>query len=164
MVRFDALLGGGPLREQPLKHPARDPCHAVVLPDLDPELHSLALAFQRATSGRVKNRATALPIELAIWQNTPIMPDIVGRSPWASTAERYPRSRLSRSRGMALTSGLLDVLLSHPCPRCGHRQEKKGSWFKTISHYTCPSCGHSVRMSYDDKVRLFEANAHRAIE
>jgi hypothetical protein len=34
---------------------------------------------------------------------------------------------------MPLTSGLLDVLLSHPCPRCGHRQEKKGSWFKTIA-------------------------------
>jgi len=65
---------------------------------------------------------------------------------------------------MPLTSGLLDVLLSHPCPRCGHRQEKKGSWFKTISHYTCSSCGHSVRMRYDEKIRLFDANAHRAIE
>ena len=99
--------------------------------------------FQRASSGKVKNMATALPIELAVWQNTPIMPDI-GKSPWASTAERYPRSRLSRSRAMPLTSGLLDVLLSHPCPRCGHRQEKKGSWFKTISHYTCPSCGPAL--------------------
>ena len=65
---------------------------------------------------------------------------------------------------MPLTKGLLDVLLSHPCPYCGHKVENKGSWFKTISHYTCPSCGHSVQMSYDDKVRLFEANAHRAIE
>jgi transposase-like protein len=64
---------------------------------------------------------------------------------------------------MPLTSGLLDVLLSHPCPRCGHRLEKKGSWFKTISHYTCPSCRHSVQMGYDEKFRLFEANAHRAI-
>jgi transposase-like protein len=65
---------------------------------------------------------------------------------------------------MPLTKGLLAVLLSHPCPRCGHSQEEKGSWFKTISHYTCSSCGHSVQMGYDAKVGLFEANAHRAIE
>jgi predicted RNA-binding Zn-ribbon protein involved in translation (DUF1610 family) len=65
---------------------------------------------------------------------------------------------------MPLTKGLLDVLLSYPCPGCGHNQEKKGSWFKTIGHYPCPSCGHSVRITYDDKVRLFEASAHRAIE
>jgi hypothetical protein len=43
-------------------------------------------------------------------------------------------------------------------------KKRKGSWFKTISHYTCPSCGHSVQMGYDEKIRLFEANAHRAIE
>jgi transposase-like protein len=48
--------------------------------------------------------------------------------------------------------------------RCGHKQEKKGSWFKTIGHYTCPSCGHSLQMGYDENIRLFEANAHRAIE
>ena len=65
---------------------------------------------------------------------------------------------------MPLTKGLLDVLLSHPCPDCGHKHEKKGSWFKTITHYTCSSCGHSVRMGYDVKARLFEANANRSIE
>jgi DNA-directed RNA polymerase subunit RPC12/RpoP len=65
---------------------------------------------------------------------------------------------------MTLSKALLDVLLSHACPRCGHKQEKKGSWFQTIGHYTCSSCGHIVRMGYDDKVRLFEANAHRAIK
>src|SRR5580704_4102369 len=27
--------------------------------------------FQRASSGKVKNMATALPIELAVWHNTP---------------------------------------------------------------------------------------------
>jgi transposase-like protein len=65
---------------------------------------------------------------------------------------------------MPLTKGLLDVLLSHPCPHCGHKQEKKGSWFQTIGHYRCPSCGHSVQITYEDKVGLFEANAHRALE
>jgi transposase-like protein len=65
---------------------------------------------------------------------------------------------------MPLTKGLLHVLLSHPCPDCGHKHEKKGSWFKTISHYNCPVCGNSVQMGYADKVRLFDANAHRAIK
>ena len=65
---------------------------------------------------------------------------------------------------MPLTKGLLNVLLSHSCPHCGHKREERGSWFQTIGHYTCSSCGHSVRMRYDEKIRLFDANAHRAIE
>jgi DNA-directed RNA polymerase subunit RPC12/RpoP len=65
---------------------------------------------------------------------------------------------------MPLTKGLLDVLLSYPCPHCGHKQEKKGSWFQTVGHYACWSCGQIVRMRYDDKLRLFEANAHRAAD
>ena len=64
---------------------------------------------------------------------------------------------------MPLTKGLLDVILSHPCPHCGHKHEKKGHWFQTIGHYTCPACDRSVRITYDDKVHLFETNAHRAI-
>ena len=58
---------------------------------------------------------------------------------------------------MPLTSGLSDVLLSHPCPHCGHKQEKKGSWFQTIGQYICSSCGQGVRMGYDDKGRLMVA-------
>ena len=38
VVRLDAPLGGGPLREQPLEHPPRDPDHPLILADLDPEL------------------------------------------------------------------------------------------------------------------------------
>ena len=64
---------------------------------------------------------------------------------------------------MPLTKGLSDVLLSYPCPHCGHKQDKKGSWFQTIGQYTCPSCDRSVRITYDDNVRLFETNTHRAI-
>ena len=62
---------------------------------------------------------------------------------------------------MPLTKGLLHVFLSHLCPHCGHKHEKMGAWFQTISHYDCPSCGQSVRMTYEDKVRLFEMNVHR---
>ena len=64
---------------------------------------------------------------------------------------------------MALTKGLANVLLSHPCPYCGHKHEKTGRYFQTLRDYRCPSCERSVQMTYDDKVRLFEANAHRAI-
>ena len=62
---------------------------------------------------------------------------------------------------MSLPKGLLHVFLSHPCPHCGHKHEKIGAWFQAINHYDCPSCGQSVRMTYEDKVRLFEINVHR---
>ncbi len=64
---------------------------------------------------------------------------------------------------MLLTKSLLDVLLSYPCPHCAPSNKKKESWFQTIGHYTCPNCDRSVRITYDDKVRLFVANADRAI-
>jgi hypothetical protein len=53
IVGFDALLGGGPLREQPLEHPPRNPDHAAVLANLDPELHGLPLGVP---SGRPPGR------------------------------------------------------------------------------------------------------------
>jgi transposase-like protein len=64
---------------------------------------------------------------------------------------------------MPLTKGLLHVFLSHSCPHCGHKLEKMGAWFQTISRYDCSSCGQSVRMTYEDKVRLFETNVHRVV-
>lgn len=65
---------------------------------------------------------------------------------------------------MPLAKGLLGVLLSHPCPNCGHKQERKGSWFQTVRRYRCSSCNYEVPVTYETKVRLFEANAHRAIQ
>jgi len=64
---------------------------------------------------------------------------------------------------MPLTAGLLGVLLPHTCPRCGHANERMGRAFKTVKHYLCGSCGEKVPMTYYDKLRLFEENAHRAI-
>ena len=40
IVGFDAPLGRGPLREEPLEHAPRHPDHTLVLADLDPELDS----------------------------------------------------------------------------------------------------------------------------
>ena len=64
---------------------------------------------------------------------------------------------------MPLTKGLLHVFLSHSCPHCGHKLKKMGAWFQTISRYDCSSCGQSVRMTYEDKVRLFETNVQRVV-
>jgi hypothetical protein len=35
-----------------------------------------------------------------------------------------------------------------------------GRWFLTIARYRCPSCQREVRMTYDAKVKLFDAHAH----
>jgi hypothetical protein len=51
IVSLDAPLGGGPLREQPLEHALRDPDHAVVLADLDPELHGLPIGIPAGILG-----------------------------------------------------------------------------------------------------------------
>ena len=41
----------GPLREQPLENPPRNPGDAVVLADLDPELHGLPLGIPAGILG-----------------------------------------------------------------------------------------------------------------
>ena len=51
VVGFHAPLGGGALREQPLDHAPRDPDHAVVLADLDPELHGRPLGIPGRDTG-----------------------------------------------------------------------------------------------------------------
>ena len=49
---FGAPLWGRPLQEQPLEH---HPNHALVLADLDPDLHGLAFGISAASSGKAKN-------------------------------------------------------------------------------------------------------------
>ena len=49
LLRSDAPLG--PLRDQASEHAPRDPDHAVVPADLDPELHGLPLGIPAASSG-----------------------------------------------------------------------------------------------------------------
>jgi hypothetical protein len=45
IVGFDAPLGRGPPRQQPLEDAARDPDHTLVLADLDPELNGLPVGI-----------------------------------------------------------------------------------------------------------------------
>jgi hypothetical protein len=51
VVGFDAPLGRGSLREQPLEHAPRDPDHPAVLADRDPELHGLPVGIPAAVLG-----------------------------------------------------------------------------------------------------------------
>jgi hypothetical protein len=51
IVRLDAALGRGPLRQQALKHAPRHPDHAVVFADLDPELDGLLLGVPAGVLG-----------------------------------------------------------------------------------------------------------------
>jgi hypothetical protein len=52
VVRLNAALGSRPFREEALEHAPRDPDHAVVLADLDPELDGLLLGVPVASSGK----------------------------------------------------------------------------------------------------------------
>jgi hypothetical protein len=51
VVCLDAPLWGGPLRKQASEHAPRDPNHATVRADLDPELHRLPLGVLSGVLG-----------------------------------------------------------------------------------------------------------------
>jgi putative ABC transport system substrate-binding protein len=48
IVRLDAPLGGWPVGQEPLEDAPRDPDHAAVLPDLDPEHYGLPIGVSAA--------------------------------------------------------------------------------------------------------------------
>ena len=61
---------------------------------------------------------------------------------------------------MPLSRALAGVLLTHPCPHCSHKLVKLGRYFQTIGHYRCEGCQRRVNLSYDDKLKLFDAHMH----
>ncbi|MDB5483252.1 MAG: hypothetical protein JWO83_4305 [Caulobacteraceae bacterium] len=63
---------------------------------------------------------------------------------------------------MPLTRDLDQILLTHPCPHCGHGLEKTGRWFTTAAGFRCGGCGVPSRITYDIKLRLWAVNAHLA--
>jgi hypothetical protein len=75
----------------------------------------------------------------------------------------FPRRELPR-RGapMTLASKLDDVLMTFDCPHCGMALIKKGRWFKFVGDFRCAGCQRGVRMTYDDKIRLFAKHARAA--
>jgi DNA-directed RNA polymerase subunit RPC12/RpoP len=71
--------------------------------------------------------------------------------------------RAVREQKMGLDRKLMDVLLSRPCPHCGHNLTMKGSWFSVIQNYQCALCHQKVRMTYTARLALFESHAHLAL-
>jgi hypothetical protein len=46
------------------------------------------------------------------------------------------------------------------CPHCGHALVRKGAWFQTVRGFKCGGCWRMLRLTYDDKVALFDKHAH----
>lgn len=57
---------------------------------------------------------------------------------------------------MTIPLDLSDAVLTFPCPFCGHRLARKGSWFKVVGRYRCENCQSEVRVGYPDKLKLFQ--------
>jgi transposase-like protein len=57
---------------------------------------------------------------------------------------------------MNLTAELYGVLLVFGCPHCARELTKNGSWFKSISRFVCAGCGREARITYEDKIRIYE--------
>ena len=71
---------------------------------------------------------------------------------------RLPPCSYQRELNLPLSTKLMHVLLTRPCPHCGHMLEKLGRWFHAIRRYQCEGCGADVQMGYSEKVVLFEAH------
>ena len=66
------------------------------------------------------------------------------------------RSGKRSERLVPLSRALLSVLLTMPCPNCGHKLERLGDWFKTVTRYECEGCHQTVRVRYEDKVQAVQ--------
>jgi transposase-like protein len=63
---------------------------------------------------------------------------------------------------MPLSASLTHTEMTFECPLCGHVVIKNGSWFQVISHFTCEGCRSYIRLTYSDKIVLFEKYARLA--
>jgi Zn finger protein HypA/HybF involved in hydrogenase expression len=88
---------------------------------------------------------------------------IIGRKVPAPMAERHTCAPAWRgSNAMSLSALLRNVDLTLECKSCGHLIIKKGDWFITASTFKCDQCKGEVRLTYSDKVALFDKHAHLA--
>ncbi|RWE12304.1 MAG: hypothetical protein EOS23_10660 [Mesorhizobium sp.] len=65
-----------------------------------------------------------------------------------------------RSAAMSLSPSLFSVGLTFQCPQCNFTVIKNGSWFQVVSHYRCDGCGREIRITYPDKIAIFQKHAH----
>jgi DNA-directed RNA polymerase subunit RPC12/RpoP len=63
---------------------------------------------------------------------------------------------------MALSARLRHVDLTLECKHCGHSLIKNGDWFVTAARFKCERCEREVRITYSDKVALFDKHSHLA--
>ncbi|TIX46316.1 MAG: hypothetical protein E5W81_23820 [Mesorhizobium sp.] len=57
---------------------------------------------------------------------------------------------------MGLAENLSDVALAFECPNCSYPTVRKGSALKTIAHIRCERCDAKVRITYPQKLAIFE--------
>ncbi|PAP98061.1 MAG: hypothetical protein E5Y88_24835 [Mesorhizobium sp.] len=67
-----------------------------------------------------------------------------------------------RGAAMSLSPSLFSVGLTFQCPQCNFTVIKNGSWFQVVSHYKCEGCGREIRITYPDKIGIFQKHAHLA--
>jgi hypothetical protein len=60
---------------------------------------------------------------------------------------------------MPLSDDLRDVPLTFHCPHCGYALIRKGRWFKSVSRVKCGGCRREIRMTYDNKIKVFAKHA-----
>jgi transposase-like protein len=61
---------------------------------------------------------------------------------------------------MPLSLSLHSVSMTFECPFCTRTLVKSGGWFQTIGRFKCNGCQREVRLTYSDKVALFDKHAH----
>jgi transposase-like protein len=57
---------------------------------------------------------------------------------------------------MGLAENLSDVALTFECPNCSNPTVRKGSSLRTIAHFRCEGCNNKVRLTYPQKLVIFE--------
>ncbi|WP_292662902.1 hypothetical protein [Mesorhizobium sp.] len=65
-------------------------------------------------------------------------------------------TELAKGMEMGLAEDLSDVALTFECPDCSHPAVRKGSALRTIPHFKCDGCNAKVRITYPQKLAIFE--------
>jgi len=60
---------------------------------------------------------------------------------------------------LPLSLSVIGVLMTYDCPHCRSPHTKTGQWFISASHFRCGQCSQPIRLTYSDKVTLFERYA-----
>jgi hypothetical protein len=87
----------------------------------------------------------------------------VGRPTWNVFFKEGYSTCAARSirlvRMSTLSQDAKDIFMTHRCPRSGHGKTRQASSFRPIRHYQCSACGEQVRLTYNDKLKLFREHA-----